>query len=430
MVFATCRRILGQEGAEDATQEVFFKLAKRAETVHGNVGGWLHTCATNHCLTVRRSGLRQQQRDLAYEQQKKYTEPHAAEASWDEVAPHLDTALEQLPEPTRYLLVEHFLQRRTQTELAAEEGVSVGTISRRIEKALENLRSRLKQEGFAISPLFIVGIFQNDALLKLPQALLAGAGKIAMGGAALKTGGVGGGVGGNLVKYKWGWKLWGLGTGSVVGVGVIVILWLFWPGRLGGENGGGMRVMPEVKNNAVVAEVRLPVPDIYHLQTIRMVWQEQTAAMDGTYQEQLYDSTRGVVEYRKQQNRQEFLVDTGTLALRYINTGETIRLVTPTFQKNQVPEDMRKYLTEPAGGLVQRIVGEDQQVQSEKWLAYQSQVSVSGEKATQYWVDQTGLLRRMLTPQNGRLMELTVEYNQDLGPIYEQSQEMIKQINK
>lgn len=55
-VHAWSARLLGDDGADDATQEVFLRLISRRELYEerGNLGAWLYVVTRNHCLNVIR----------------------------------------------------------------------------------------------------------------------------------------------------------------------------------------------------------------------------------------------------------------------------------------------------------------------------------------------------------------------------------------
>jgi RNA polymerase sigma-70 factor (ECF subfamily) len=58
-IYARCRQILRDgPAAEDATQEVFFRIHKQLATVTAprEALGWLYRTATNHCLNEVRNG--------------------------------------------------------------------------------------------------------------------------------------------------------------------------------------------------------------------------------------------------------------------------------------------------------------------------------------------------------------------------------------
>jgi RNA polymerase sigma-70 factor (ECF subfamily) len=60
-VYARCRQMLRDPAAaEDATQEVFFRIHQRLADIRGTreVLAWLYRAATNHCLNELRNGRR------------------------------------------------------------------------------------------------------------------------------------------------------------------------------------------------------------------------------------------------------------------------------------------------------------------------------------------------------------------------------------
>lgn len=42
---------------------------------------------------------------------------------WEEVSPHVDEALDSLPDELRHMVIEHFPRQRTQAEIAADAGL-------------------------------------------------------------------------------------------------------------------------------------------------------------------------------------------------------------------------------------------------------------------------------------------------------------------
>lgn len=60
-IYTHCRRLLGNESAaEDATQEVFFRVAKHLEQAPTSIEAlmWIYRIATNHCLNELRNHKR------------------------------------------------------------------------------------------------------------------------------------------------------------------------------------------------------------------------------------------------------------------------------------------------------------------------------------------------------------------------------------
>ena len=118
LVYSTCLRVLkDRTRAEDVSQETFLRLMRRPDAVQKSLAGWLHTAATQLSIDSIRSESARRAREVSYA-----TEPPQEASTWQEISPYVDESLADLPEMIRGLLVEHFMNGRSQTELAAEEG--------------------------------------------------------------------------------------------------------------------------------------------------------------------------------------------------------------------------------------------------------------------------------------------------------------------
>jgi RNA polymerase sigma factor (sigma-70 family) len=176
----TCRRILGDETqAADAVQETFFQLTKDADRITGSLGSWLHKVATRRAVDVIRQNASRRRREQSYA-----SDAVCRTDTWSEVEPAVDEALEQLPDNLREVLLLHFLQGRTTTQIAAAQGLSQPTISRRMNEGLELLRQVLRERGVqaGLVPLQTVLLHTNYIA---PEALRYGLGKIALAKATL-----------------------------------------------------------------------------------------------------------------------------------------------------------------------------------------------------------------------------------------------------
>src|SRR5678815_2820203 len=126
MVYGTGLRITGDaHHAADVTQETFFHLLQNAGRITGSLGGWLHQVATRRAIDVIRRDRSRRLREQAY------AERAALEtATWDDVSPLVDEALNEMDVASRELIIRHFLQGETMLDMAAADGVSQPTISR------------------------------------------------------------------------------------------------------------------------------------------------------------------------------------------------------------------------------------------------------------------------------------------------------------
>src|SRR5437016_7546058 len=119
MVYAVARRVTrNDQDAEDVTQTCFLELARKAGQVNTSLSGWLHRAATFRAADVIRAADARAQHERA-------AAPRSADAqepTWQEIQIMVDQALDQLPDELREPLVMHFLQGRTQSQIAAELG--------------------------------------------------------------------------------------------------------------------------------------------------------------------------------------------------------------------------------------------------------------------------------------------------------------------
>jgi RNA polymerase sigma factor (sigma-70 family) len=179
MVFRTCLRFLGStQDAEDAAQTVFLLLSRQPGGARGSVGGWLHTAARNTAIQMLRSRAARSRREQVVAQRKAdLTQAHAR------LRDKLDTALGLLPKPLQEAVILCYLEGREQQEAAVLLGCHQGTLSRRAQQGLVQLRSILNHEGAACSVQGLLGLMAYESAAGVPAAWSASG-----------TGGVSGGV--------------------------------------------------------------------------------------------------------------------------------------------------------------------------------------------------------------------------------------------
>jgi len=114
-----------------------------------------------------------------------------SEPTWGEIAPYVDQALAELPEDLAVPLTMHYLQGQGQSEIASELAVNQSTVSRRIERGLEELRQKLRQAGVVVSVAILGTLLGQNAAGAAPAALMSSLGKMAMSGVGSAPGPVG-----------------------------------------------------------------------------------------------------------------------------------------------------------------------------------------------------------------------------------------------
>lgn len=188
MVFATARRITRDEAmAEDVAQETFFQLARQSRHITQSVAAWLHRVAWRRaCNAVRDDATRRRIEEEAAASEAAVRGPTEHEATWAEVETELDAAIDELPDNLRVPLVMHFLQSRSQREIAEQLGVNQSTVSRQVDEGLSVLRSQLQTRGLLCGAGLAALLTANSASAA-PAALIAALGKLSMSGIGATT---------------------------------------------------------------------------------------------------------------------------------------------------------------------------------------------------------------------------------------------------
>lgn len=183
MVFSVGRRVTGNaHDAEDVAQGCFIQLAAQAGQVSVSLPGWLHTAAVRIGSNINRDAVRRRKREQARAELSSEPDDERANGAWTTVGPQVDAALEKLPEEVRVPLILHFLQDRTQVEIAEELNVSRATIARRLADGVERLRENLARAGAFVSAFALVTFMQAHAVQAAPPTLVAELGRMAIAG--------------------------------------------------------------------------------------------------------------------------------------------------------------------------------------------------------------------------------------------------------
>lgn len=209
VVYATSFRVTHDRArAEDVSQEVFFRLLRKPNAVSQSLGGWLHQCATRLALDEVRSETARKRREA--NRRIETNELTQMASTWQEISPHVDEALAQLPEQSRELLVSHFLKGKSQSTIAVETRTSPATISRRMRDAVAELRAELRRRGVVVAPALLVGLCKMNApaqAASVPCTLMTELGKMAIVGNASTSGFAWTSVSAwcDAAASKWGW---------------------------------------------------------------------------------------------------------------------------------------------------------------------------------------------------------------------------------
>lgn len=153
LLFGLILKILkDREEAEDCLQEVFtqaWERAKQFDAERGTPYGFLVTMARNKAIDRTRSKVyKNKQRqdqvidDFTLVPTSKGHDP-AEHAERSDRADQLRAALQEIPENQRYVLRLAYFSGMTQSEIAKETGIPLGTVKYRTRQGMLKLRALL-----------------------------------------------------------------------------------------------------------------------------------------------------------------------------------------------------------------------------------------------------------------------------------------------
>lgn len=140
-VYSLVRRMLGEELADEVTQDVFVRAWQKVGTFRGDAafGTWLHRLAINVVLGRRRK--------LAIRRERFVGDPAPLLATMSggrsdapPQGPEFETGLRELPEGARRVFVLHDMEGYKHREIAEMLGVTVGTTKAQLHRARMTMR--------------------------------------------------------------------------------------------------------------------------------------------------------------------------------------------------------------------------------------------------------------------------------------------------
>ena len=171
LVHSVARRITANpEAARDISQIVFLRLVKKAAKIPDTLPltAWFHRETHSASVDHVRSEVRRQKREQTaadLDAMKTSSEP------WDQIAPEIDGAIDELPENERTLVLLRFYQNKTHPEIARELGINGDAARMRTNRALAKLRTILSKRGITTTTALLGSTLPTNAVSPAPASL-------------------------------------------------------------------------------------------------------------------------------------------------------------------------------------------------------------------------------------------------------------------
>ncbi|MDB6077668.1 MAG: sigE 1, partial [Akkermansiaceae bacterium] len=195
LVFHTALRRTGRRPmAEEISQNVLCAMAKKAGALAENAAalpGWLHRATLFECtIAMRKEASQQRRKQLQHPDDLPFTAAKEEPAAhWQRALPHLDRALDALPDSDRQVLLLHFYERQPFPRIAAQLGRSAAAVQKQSVRALEKLAKALRAKGVAANSVVLATGLATESAKASPLSLLPGISKTALAGSGgLSTG--------------------------------------------------------------------------------------------------------------------------------------------------------------------------------------------------------------------------------------------------
>lgn len=185
LIFHTALRRTGnRQMAEDVSQHILCAIARKAAPLARKPGllpSWIHRATLYESSKAMRSELSQQKRrsHLAAGGEDPRGNP-----VWDEALPHLDIALDKLPDEDRRVLLLHYFENQSFPVIARSLGKSTAAIQKQSQRALEKLARMLRGRGVALSAAAIATGLGSELAKAAPVSLIQSATAGALAGSA------------------------------------------------------------------------------------------------------------------------------------------------------------------------------------------------------------------------------------------------------
>ncbi len=170
---AALRRVQGRADiAKDITQDVFANLARQAGSLltHPVLSGWLYTTtrfvANRHLRDEHRRCEREREAQMRNE-----LNDEKPPGDWEEIHRELDGAMDRLEVRDREAILLRFFHGQAFAEIGARTGLSEDAARKRVDRALDRLKSGLVKKGVVSAAVMLGSVLSAQAAQAVPSAI-------------------------------------------------------------------------------------------------------------------------------------------------------------------------------------------------------------------------------------------------------------------
>lgn len=177
LVYSTALRQVNGDAhlAQDVAQLVFTDLARKARSLVNRkaLAGWLYTAAHYGAAKAVRAEQRRHSREQEAHAMQGLLGDSGPGPDWEVLRSVLDSAMHELDEGDREVIVLRYFQNRPHADIGEQLGLSGNTARMRIERALDKLQLLLKRRGVTTTAAGLSVVMGANAVQAAPAGLAA-----------------------------------------------------------------------------------------------------------------------------------------------------------------------------------------------------------------------------------------------------------------